>query len=365
MSISIPYAELSSVYLENFLVGGSLDYWQRIVANPSVQSVSSGKQYTADRFCWEAGGSTTKDFAIIRSSNIPTFSQANYKFNYSYNFTCNTGYSPAAADGLSILSHHIEGYEYARLLGKKVTFSFWVYSSQAGTYPFALKNGNRDRAYIAPYTITAPNTWQFVSIPIQLESTTSFYNFDNTDGLFISFNFAGGTNFNAPTANTWVTGGDYFSVVGMTDIMSTTANTIYYAGLKANIGGAVTPFSLAGGTLARELALCERYYQKSYELETVLGAGDNRGVTYVYSDSFSTTVYSISHAHHFAVMMRGDPTVVTYQTTTNAPNTVSVGGGIVTPSVFENCPRGFRVFATSGTSTLRLLLFHHTAEAEL
>ena len=85
-------------------------------------------------------------------------------------------------------------------------------------------------------------------------------------------------------------------------------------GMQLEAGPVATPFRLAGrGSKGAELALCQRYYEKSYNVDVVPGTSTTDGVHQEVggSDSAANTASAVS----FAVSKRIAPTITLYSST--------------------------------------------------
>lgn len=262
MAIQTPYIELTSLDIDNHVINGALNFWQRTTSF-TANAVSQSIGLTADRLQNAAGGTVTnKHYSIVQDVDVPTVLQANYTFPYSYTFTCLTGTSFVSDDIVWPLLYRLEGPDYNNLHSKTATLSFWVKSNQTGTYSAAFNTLSYTRAYVTTFTIHAQNTWEQKFITITFENAGAYPLGIGQLGLEISIGQCGGSGFTQTSLNQWITvpGVTGYIASGSANIMSTTSNYMKIAGIKVNLGAAASPFTLAGRTIGQEFVRCQRYF---------------------------------------------------------------------------------------------------------
>jgi hypothetical protein len=115
------------------------------------------------------------------------------------------------------------------------------------------------------------------------------------------------------TANAWVSG-QYYSATGATSgVINTNGATFYLTGVQLEVGTQATTFDYR--SYGTELALCQRYYQK-----TLADSGGVAG----FSGFNDTTTVGLFY-YYFPVYMRTEPTLTT--TGTAADYYVRIVGG--------------------------------------
>jgi len=155
------------------------------------------------------------------------------------------------------VSQHIEGYNVSDLIGRTFTLSFWVRSAKTGIHCVALKNSGADRAYIAEYSISASNTWEYKTITVigGLPSSGGTWNWTNGIGLYVHFTTSAGSSMQT-TAGAWQTG-DFFGTANQVNCLDTVGNIFAITGVQLEAGSVATPFEHR--PYGTELALCQRY----------------------------------------------------------------------------------------------------------
>jgi len=143
--------------------------------------------------------------------------------------------------------------------------------------------------------------------------------------------------------------------------MDNTANNFYLTNVKLQRA----PYtSFNNRPFEQELALCQRYYEKSYPLPTFPGAATSLGSEFWSSNGHSNNGYTIFKSASFSVSKRANPTVVSYDTAGTAGKVYMTAEGVAA-TVAQESTRGFWVSGTEGASTTRRFRFHWTSDAEL
>lgn len=360
----------------NGAINGNFDFWQRRTFVNGT-GLSADAYITADRvkISWNwAGAGHNLDWA--RSTDVPTYSQSGFRSLYSYSFTSNASKTfPASLDYFQPFIYKMEGHDFQRFYGKDVTFSFWFKASVVGTYNFSLQNPSASRTYVSEFTVSAANTWQFVTKTINMEVVT--WNLDNTAALNIYIGQLANSALTTSTLNTW---GALSGIVstGATNYLTTVGATFKIAQFSIVETSAFSDkgFCRAGRTIAEELQLCQRYYEKSYDIETPPGTNTSLGMIEIIARNARSANQAgtfTGFTTSFKVSKRAIPAVAYYAQggTINAIFNGSSGaipagivgfGAIGTNTVFQ------LTFDTSSNQPWSLdhaLRWHYTADAEL
>lgn len=192
-----------------------------------------------------------------------------------------------------------------------VTVSFWVRSSLTGTFSFAMTNytGAPNAAgYFTTYQINTANTWEYKTITVP-GPTGGTWGTGTAAYLTVDFDLGIGTTYTAPANNTWTYGNTLLGATGsIVSLVGTNGATFYVTGVQLEKGSTATSFDWRPFTT--ELTLCQRYYEKSFELGTKPAIGNYPGrelpVTYGGSDGYHYSTV------RFRVDKRTTPTVVVY-----------------------------------------------------
>lgn len=341
---------------QNFLINGNFDLWQR-----GTSFVSPGDTaYLADRFAWN--NSSTAVATISRSADVPTLTQSGFQSTYSILTHCST--LAAGLVGASVnLVQYVEGYQWAQLKNRVVTLTFWVKATKTGTYCIAFQNGSGDRSYVVEYTVNATATWEKKTITATMNPVGGTDDFTNARGMKVMFTIAAGATYQA-TAGSWQSG-DFRATSNQVNGVDSTSNDFRIAQTMLTLGASVSPFSRAGGNYGQEVALCQRYFEKSYDVNVDPGtAATSIGATlWLSSRSFNAEQV----VDRYKVNKRNTATMAVsiYSTTTGTVSKVrdTSAAADVSASATSKGQTGHSVTFTGNDGAV--LAWHWTADSEL
>lgn len=261
----------SSSVFRNRIINGAMVIDQR---NAGASVTPTDGQYTLDRFV--ARLSQASKFTVQQSTTAPA------GFINSLKVTSSSAYSVASGDYFA-MQQNIEGLNCTDLgwgtaNAKTVTLSFQVYSSLTGTFGGAISNGSQNRSYPFTYTVSSANTWTPISVTIAGDTSGTWLT-TNGIGVMVFFGLGMGSTYSG-TAGAWA-GAAYLSATGATSVVGTSGATFYITGVQLEVGSSATGFEYR--QYGQELALCQRYFEKSFNTETAPANGAN-------STSFLTEV---------------------------------------------------------------------------
>lgn len=348
--------------LVNTVINGGMHFWQR---NTGSTANVGDSQFGADRFRIRKAN-TTGVFTVSRESSIlPTAAQASANIPYALKLACTTADASVAATDTVSIQHAIEGFDFGTFLtGKTCRLQFWVYSNKTGTYCVAFRNSAQDRVYVSEYTISSANTWELKSIDVTFNSSGTWL-FDKNVGLVIDWTLMAGSTAQT-TANSWNTvtaANNVKATSNQVNFSDSTSNVFYLTGVQlvpGNFGASTLPFFTNGTSIQRELEACQRYHEKSYDIEvnpgTNTGSGEWTEIA-PKSSSFGATI-------QFKVQKRTTPTITAYTIfgTSGAVTDNDNGNADVTTSA--RIKEGNFQWSFSRTSG-RQYFFYWVAEAEL
>jgi hypothetical protein len=287
-----------SAIQKNYLINGNMDIWQRGTAFTGV-----GNEYTADR--WAAVGTSAAVWDVNRSTTIPTVAQSGFQSEYSLQADCTTADASVAAGDVEVIRQFIEGKNFQEIHQQQVTLSFWVYATKTGTSCVSFLNSAQDRNYIAEYTISSSNTWEKKAVTLTLD-TSGTWLFNNGKGMEVAFALMAGTTYQG-TASTWQAG-QLYATSSQVNHMDSSSNVFHIAQVKLEKSSSATDFRRFADGIEGEIIACERYYQKSYNIDTDPGTNTEVGSVHS-SDGFDR------HTSTFRTRMRAVPSMVYYSTT--------------------------------------------------
>jgi hypothetical protein len=309
MTRSRELAELATAYdtgtplgFRNRIINGDMRISQRLGASSLL--CSNITDYTLDR--WVVVSNPQSKLTVQQDAGgvTPPVGFSDY-----LGVTVTTAETITSGDFYNLVQF-IEGYNISDLAwgsasAKPVTVSFWVRSSVTGTYSFAFRNNGETRSYVTTYTINSANTWEQKTIVIPGD-TSGTWNVTNGRGIEVVFDFgrAGETS----TSNAWTASGNV-RLAGTVKLVENASATFYITGVQLEAGSVATPFERR--PFGTELALCQRYYQKSFPQATA--PVNNSGFAYVQT----TLKYGSANAEPqvqivFPVAMRAAPSATLY-----------------------------------------------------
>lgn len=282
------------IYRRNVIINGDM----RIAQRGTSVAASAGETYLVDRF--SLNNQTDGAFTLSQyTASVPA------GFRYSTYAAVSTADTSIGAAQYAGFCTKIEGYDFAPLVGKTCTLSFWVYSTRTGTYCVAFTNSGNDRAYIATYTINQASTWEYKTITVTFDFSGGTWNYTNGVGLKVWWMMACGSNYHA-TANAWQSGA-YLATSSQVNVMQSTSDAFGVTGVQLEIGSAATQFEYR--PYRHELALCQRYFVvfgASNDGQDIIGSGVSEGSSTAMAlvnhpvEMRALPSLSYSSANHFA-----------------------------------------------------------------
>lgn len=218
---------------KNAIINGGFDVWQR---GTSFSVPTDYSTYTVDRFiCYRGGlnsGATISRQSTNDTTNLPFI-------RYCLRYQRNSGNSQTGE--LTLLSA-IETSDSIRFAGRTVTLSFYAraganYSPTSNALVVRLDSGTG-----TDQSIATGFTGQTAVINNSATLTTTWQRFTYTGNVAATATQLGFYVFAQATGTAGAN--DWFEITG----------------IQVETGSVATPFSRAGGTIAGELAACQRYY---------------------------------------------------------------------------------------------------------
>ena len=319
--------------------------------------------YTLDRWFVQYSG-VANPFSQQQSTARPSSNYTNSLLT-----TVVTQDNAIAAGDFYFIGQKIEGYDIVDLINTTFTLGFWVISSVTGTFCVSFRNSPATTSYIATYTISAANVWEYKTITVTngLLYSAGTWLRTNGIGLYVSWALAVGSTYQS-TAGSWITTGtgNYLATAAQTNWMNTVGSTFRITGVQLSLGSVLPQWE--SRPFGEELALCQRYYQKSYTTPststgipgTVTTAQRYAGVQGI----AGTIVYNFNAV--LPTPMRASPTVTLYNPSTGTSG--SIRSGTTNPTATATgqgqLNTGYPTLGTAG-SVGDILTMHYTADAEL
>ena len=313
-SISVTNANVTSLNSgqlggsRNVIINGSMVVNQRGFTGSSGATANGA--YTTDRFYIShsmdgavSAGQTTMNSTVGGNAYADGFNSA-------LHYRVTTADASLSANQYALIIQPIEGFNLQGFKkgtanAQQFTLSFWVRSSLTGTYIVEFYDNDNTRQVSKSYTIDTANTWEKKTLTYPADTTGVFDN-DNALSLYVTWFLAAGSTYSGGTLNTsWASNTNANRAVGQVNFLATAGNNFFLTGVQLEVGPTATEFERR--SIPQELALCQRYYAKSYKQSVVPGANDGDGCSVFYSHTSGT--YTINGNIIFPVEMRDQPTV--------------------------------------------------------
>jgi hypothetical protein len=360
---NIVFADGSSIAsgftgFKNRIINGAMVIDQRN-AGASVTPTTSGS-YTLDR--WQVYNSQSSKFSVQQNAGSVTPPAA---FSNYLGATSLSAYSITSGDYFTI-GQPIEGFNVADLNwgtanAKTITISFWVRSSLTGTFGACVTNSAFDRSYPFSYTINSANTWEYETITIAGDISGTWLT-NNGRGIELDFGIGVGSS-NSGTAGSWQSGWKP-SVTSAVSVVGTNGATFYITGVQLEVGSSATSFDYRD--YGNELRMCQRYYEKSYNISTVPGTAPmDTGSSNLNPGTVGSAEYT---SLLFKVPKRTTPTITIYNDNTGASGQIRVFNGSGFAGHFSTnidliSENSYRIAVSRTNDTL--FIFHWVSSAEL
>ena len=298
----------SSNMFRNRIINGDMRIDQR---NAGGSVTFNDEVFSVDR--WRAFVSQTGK--LTSQQNAGSVTRPAGFVNY-IGLTSSSSYSVGTSE-IFALGQMIEGLNIFDLAwgtsdAKPVTLSFWVRSSLTGTFGGSLQNSGRSQCYPFSYTISSANTWTSISITITGPTSGTWLS-TNGIGIQVNFGLGSGSTYSG-TAGSW-SSSNLWTATGAVSVVGTNGATFYITGVQLEVGSSATPFEFRHFTT--ELQLCQRYYQKSYNIDVVPGTATTTGTSQ--NELQGSGTYTVMYQPtFFKTTMRASPTVTLYDDSGNA-----------------------------------------------
>ena len=342
-------AQLSSINsgplagFRNAIINGNFDIWQE-----GPGPFTGSFQYGADQWGSFNIGSTysaTRQPFTLGQTAVPGEPE----------FFCRTVVtSVAGANNYSVLVQRLE--DVRTFAGQQVTVGFWAKVDSTKNIAVELFQNfgtggspSAEVTAIGVTKVTIGTSWQKVTVTATLPSISGkTLGTDNNDYLAFQIWFDAGSNFNSRTAT-----------------LGQQSGTFDIAQVQIEPGPVATPFERR--PIGVELALCQRYFCKSYEINVTPGSASVNGANP--NSLSSTTLDWIACNVSFPVTMRAFPTVSIYRPSTGAIGTIEDSGeaGLRTVGAVEAGASGIGLLtiASNSPAAATSYQFHYTASARL
>lgn len=169
----------------------------------TVFAAIANETYFAELYLY--GNITSAVHQVQRTTDVPTFAESGVNSTFSPEIKVTTTAGVPSANQFTIWQHLFQGFDIKNWLGRNIVISFWVKSTNVGTYCLALRNEAQNRSFVKEYTIDVADTWERKEIPLFFDPTGT-WNIVAGQGLVVTWALAIGTDFHAPSDGDWHNG---------------------------------------------------------------------------------------------------------------------------------------------------------------
>jgi hypothetical protein len=319
---------------KNAIINGNFGIWQR---GTSFTPASGSGIYSADRFnlSWSGTGTSTFSQQTFTPGAAPV---AGYEAQFY--LRC------AMSSGATYVQVNQPIEDVRTFAGQTITISYWAKASSSVVIrPIYRQNfgsggsGNVDASGVVDKTLTS--SWVRYTDTVTMPSITG-KTIGTGSALQIYFiNYQSGT---------------------------IASNTIEVWGLQVEYGSKATPFETATGTIQGELALCQRYYQKSFAQSTAPATNAGRNSSFENYAIQAAGAFGLSFVR-LPIVMRVAPTVTIFNPSAanNQARNFSLSSDCSGTTVEGQTDTAFRYYYTLPASSVstNVIISHYEATAEL
>ena len=317
-----------SPFFRNRIINGDMRIDQRNAG--AVVTVNGAAPYTVDR--WFAEDATDGAFTVQQDSSSNTITG----FSSSAKITVTTADTSLTATQYAVFTQRIEGFNTADLMwgtanAKTITLSFYVRSSNTGTFGGVLSNSAENYSYPFTYSISATDTWEQKSVTVTGPTAGTWIGATNGKGMIVTFALGSGSTY-VGTAGAWAAADYRGGATGQTNIIGTLNATWYITGVQLEVGSVATPFERR--PYGTEILLCQRYFQRAGQYATYAGrTGSTTQVRFgIPLNTYLRATPTVSNsgegfAYSGGARVNGSGGSVTPETYTNSTNLTAVVSG--------------------------------------
>ena len=350
----------------NIVINGEMKVAQR---SASVVGLGAAAGYfTLDRWRMAVGAATAGRFTMAQVADGPAGIANCLKL------TTTTADTSIAAGEALILQTRFEGQDLQQLKkgtasAEQVTVSFYVKGNAAALYVCELFDQDNTRSITQSFAVTT--AWNRIELTFAADTSDPLDD-DTANSFSLQIWLHAGATYTGGTfaVNTWndSTNANRYAVADRTSIFDATSRTFFITGVQMEVGSTATEFE--SRSFGEELALCQRYYEHSYNYGVAIGTTTYDGGSFVGGSATTrTTGYIAGGSIDFRVEKRGDPTIVAYDQAGASGKSQRYELGVSNTNnsaiaIGHTDLRNFMCYSNTGSNATGLFL-HFTATAEL
>jgi len=296
--VEAPFVENNNVRFKNFFINGDFMIAQRAT---SATAAGNGTYTTLDRmqtYLGNSDGAYTTAQTALSAADQATTGQV-----FAYDIQCTTADTSIASNAYVMVRQRIEAQFLQSLLygttaAKTLTLSFYVKSNLTGTTSGCIiKADSTAQSFLFEYTINSANTWEKKVIKITPPSNGGTIDNNNGTGFSVQWNLHIGSAYLGGSNLTWDETNSYYGTTNTLNVLSSTDNDLFLAGVQLEIGDAASDFEHLPHDI--NLQRCMRYYTR-YDA--------SEGYTR-YASGFINSSTAAVAIMQLPVPMRGVPTI--------------------------------------------------------
>ena len=296
--VEAPFVENNNVRFKNFFINGDFMIAQRAT---SATAAGNGTYTTLDRmqtYLGNSDGAYTTAQTALSAADQATTGQV-----FAYDIQCTTADTSIASNAYVMVRQRIEAQFLQSLLygssaAKTLTLSFYVKSNLTGTTTGCIiKADSTAQSFLFEYTINSANTWEKKVIKITPPSNGGTIDNNNGTGFSVQWNLHIGSAYLGGSNLTWDETNSYYGTTNTLNVLSSTDNDLFLAGVQLEIGDAASDFEHLPHDI--NLQRCMRYYTR-YDA--------SEGYTR-YASGFINSSTAAVAIMQLPVPMRGVPTI--------------------------------------------------------
>jgi hypothetical protein len=262
----------------NRIINGDMRIAQR--GTTRTTSTGSSGPYVLDRFYTSyfiTTGGLTHNQNTLSVSDAPYQQGLRYAMNVVATTAC-TNYA-YIVPSQPLEGYSVQDFNWGTAYGSPVSASFWFKTNApiGSIFALTLRNynsgpGTSYYCYNDRFATSAVNTWQYFTFQIPPPPSTSTWFAGSAGSLELDI----GAYTNGLASGTGWVNGNSIGLSDGTNWPATLNNYVAFTGVQLEKGSVATPFEVR--PYGVELALCQRYYEKSYDQGVNPGTATAAGV---------------------------------------------------------------------------------------
>jgi len=215
--------------------------------------------------------------------------------------------------------------------------------------------------------MSANNTWEYKTVTLTMDTVDADWDLNNNfHSLKMSIASSSGSTYETSTANSWVAG-EFHTLNTANHNITNAANTVRVTGVSMVLGStalASTGFITRGTNIAEEVEMCERYFQKSYDLNVEVNTLTNNGIVAIFVTTLTTTIHTVDYSTRMRI---STGSVSAYNPGVQLINTARglTGGANISCTLFSSGEHAATFVLNAASSATDYYGFHWIADSDM